>query len=257
MTADLVTLSVEEHVATLTLNRPERRNAFNLAMIDEWVERLGEASAAPDVRVIVVTGAGRGFCAGGDVDEMVGFAEKDALERKNFLWEHVHRVPLTLWRMDKPVIAAVHGAARGAGMDMALMCDLRIAARSATFAESYINMGLVAGDGGGWFLPRLVGSAKALELFWTGRAVDAEEAERLGIVNRVVDDADVLPQAYRLAREIAGQPQLAVRYFKRLTRQAATQGLEEHLDMVSSHMAVLEDTEDHRAKLRAFINRAR
>src|SRR5690606_8434536 len=132
---------------------------------------------------------------------------------KNYLWKHVHRIVLTLERADKPVIAAINGLARGAGLDMALMCDLRIMAESATLAESYINMGLIAGDAGTYFLPRIVGTARALELFWTGRVLDAHEAERIGIANRVVADDRLVEAVTETARIIAAQPQEAVRMF--------------------------------------------
>lgn len=255
---DSVILTADEHgVATLTLNRPQRRNAFDVAMIDCWHAHLTAALADPDVRVIVLTGAGKSFCAGGDIDEVIRFRDQDSLARKNFLWEHVHRIALALERADKPVIAAVHGAATGAGCDMALMCDLRIAARSAVFSESYIRLGLIAGDAGTYFLPRLIGSARALELFWTGREVRCDEAERIGLVNRVVDDADLLAATYELARQIASQPPQAVKFFKRAVYQSQSLALATHLDMVSSHMAVLEDTREHHAALDALVARLR
>jgi enoyl-CoA hydratase/carnithine racemase len=138
---------------------------------------------------------------------------------------------------------------------MALMCDLRYAAESAKFAESYINVGLVAGDGGTYFLPRLIGTARALEMFWTGREVSAVEAERMGFVNRVVPDAELMPTVMELARRIASQPQEAIRYFKRAVYQSTTMSLPAHLDMVSSHMAVLQGTEEHREKVLAFLEK--
>jgi enoyl-CoA hydratase/carnithine racemase len=181
----------------------------------------------------------------------------DSLERKNFLFRNVHRIPLALERMDKPVIAAINGAARGAGLDMALMCDIRLMAQSATLAETYINIGLMAGDAGSWFLPRLIGTARALELFWTGRVVGAEEAERIGMVNRSVPDADLMTATYELARTIASKPQQAVRFFRRAVYQSQSMALATHWDMVSSHMSVLEDTPEHRAGIAAFRTRAR
>jgi enoyl-CoA hydratase/carnithine racemase len=244
-------------VATLTLNRPEQLNAFNLEMIAAWRAALEAAESDDRVKVVVVTGAGRAFCAGGDFEEMVKFSAMDALERKNFLYRNVHRIPLALERMDKPVLAAINGAARGAGLDMALMCDIRLMAQSATLAESYINIGLIAGDAGSWFLPRLIGTARALELFWTGRVVGAEEAERIGMVNRSVPDAELLPAAYELARTIAAKPTQAVRFFRRAVYQSQTMALAAHLDMVSSHMAVLEDLPEHRDGIAAFRNRTR
>jgi enoyl-CoA hydratase/carnithine racemase len=244
-------------IGTLTLNRPDQLNAFDLPMIEAWRAALEAAETDDRVKVIVVTGAGRAFCAGGDFEEMAKFSEMDSLARKNFLYRNVHRIPLALERMDKPVIAAINGAARGAGLDMALMCDIRLMAKSATLAESYINIGLIAGDAGSWFLPRLVGTARALELFWTGRVVGAEEAERIGMVNRMVADAELLGETYALARTIAGKPQQAIRFFRRAVYQSQTMSLATHLDMVSSHMAVLEDLPEHRAGIAAFRSRSR
>ncbi|MDO8440340.1 MAG: enoyl-CoA hydratase-related protein [Polaromonas sp.] len=244
-------------IGTLTLNRPAQLNAFDLPMVDAWRATLEQAEADDRVKVVVVTGAGRAFCAGGDFEEMARFSEMDSMGRKDFLYRHVHRIALTLERMEKPVIAAVNGAARGAGCDMALMCDIRLMASSATLAESYINIGLMAGDAGAWFLPRLIGTARALELFWTGRTVDALEAERIGMVNRVVPDNELMAATYELARTIAAKPQQAVRFFRRAVYQSQTMALATHLDMVSSHMAVLEDTPEHRDGIAAFRNRAR
>lgn len=249
----MVLLSSDEHgVATLTLNRPHRRNAFNLEMIDCWHSSLTKALNDPAVRVIVLTGAGQSFCAGGDLEEVFKFRQQNSLERKNFLWEHVHKIAFALERADKPIIAAVNGAASGAGCDMALMCDMRIAAKSAVFSESYIRLGLIAGDAGTYFLPRLIGSARALELFWTGRDVLADEAERIGLVNRTVDDGDLMTVTTEIARKIASQSPQAVKFFKRAVYQGQMSSLAMHLDMVSSHMAVLEDTPEHHAALDAL-----
>ena len=176
---------VKDRIATITLNRPDKLNAFTGPMIDAWARALAEAQADDQVHVVVVTGAGRAFCAGGDVARM-GEGQPTALEHKNMLWEHIHRVPKTLETMDKPVIAMVNGLAVGAGMGMCLMCDVRIASDEARFSTGYVRVGLVPGDGDTYFLPRLVGPAKALELLWTADFIDAAEAHRLGIVQRVV-----------------------------------------------------------------------
>ncbi|HEV7914858.1 MAG TPA: enoyl-CoA hydratase-related protein, partial [Albitalea sp.] len=253
-----VLFEVDEHgVGTLTLNRPDRLNAFDLVMVDAWHAALERAESDERVKVVVLTGAGRAFCAGGDFAEMAKFSELDSLGRKNFLYRHVHRIALTIERMDKPLIAAINGAARGAGCDMALMCDIRLMAQSATLAESYIDVGLIAGDAGAWFLPRLIGTARALELFWTGRVVRADEAERIGMVNRVVPDAELMAATHELARTIAAKPRQAVGFFRRTVYQSQTMPLATHLDMVSSHMAVIEDTPEHRAGIEAFRRRQR
>lgn len=244
-------------IATLTLNRPEKMNAFTKDMIVLWARLLAACEEDPEVRVIVLTGAGKGFCAGGDIGAQRERAKNDAIERKDFLFRHVHRIARTLHALDKPVIAAINGAARGAGLDMALMCDLRLMARSATLAETYIDVGLIAGDGGTWYLPRLIGVSRALELFWTGRVIDAGEAERIGLVTRAVADDELLPATYALARTIAAQPFEAVRAYKRAVYQGMTMDLAAHLDMVSSHTAILRDTPEHRDRVEAFLARRR
>ncbi len=242
--------TVEQGVGTILLNRPAKKNAFTIAMIDEWVRILTEARTDPAVRVIVVTGAGDAFCSGGDLSGFSG--SPTPLENKSLLSDHIHRVALALEDLDKPVIAAVNGVAVGAGMDMALMCDIRLAARSARFSEGYIKVGLVPGDGGCYFLPRLVGMAKALELLWTGDFVDAEEAHRLGLVNRVHDD-DEFPGAWlAFARRLAASPPVNIRMIKRAAYQSTRTDLRTALDLISSHMAVVQTTHDSREAMAAF-----
>jgi 1,4-dihydroxy-2-naphthoyl-CoA synthase len=253
---NLVLFDVDpDGIATLTLNRPDKFNAFTKSMIIDWHQFIESAIDDDSIKAIVLTGAGKAFCTGGDVSAQKERANNDSLERKDFLFRHVHKIAFALQKLDKPVIAAVNGTARGAGMDMALMCDLRIMAQSATMAESYINVGLIAGDGGTWYLPRLIGTARALEICWTGRLIDSNEALSIGLVNRVVPDADVLNEAKELARKIAKQPFEAIRAYKRAIYQGMTMTLESHLDMVSSHTAILRDTNDHREKVAAFLNR--
>ncbi len=175
----------EEGVGTILLNRPERKNSFTLGMIHQWVHTLEEWRVDPDVKVIVVTGAGNAFCSGVDLATVPVKEERGPVDYKNVLWELIHRIPLILEDIDKPVIAALPGVAVGAGLDMALMCDLRFAADNARISEGYIKAGLIPGDGGCYYLPRLVGVAKALELFWTGDFIDAQEALRIGRIKQV------------------------------------------------------------------------
>jgi len=243
--------AVRDHIATILLNRPERRNAFTLDMVDAWADRLVQAQRDPEVRVIVVTGAGGSFCSGVDLSEFKG--EKRApLGEKELLTRRVHRVALTLEDVDKPVIAAVAGAAVGAGMDMALLCDLRFAGRSARFSEGYIKVGLVPGDGGCWLLPRAVGVSTALRLLWTGDFVGAEEALRIGLADEVHDDEDLMDAVYAYAARLAERPVVAVRMIKRAVRQGARHDLRTALDLISSHMAVITSTEDSQEAFAAF-----
>ena len=239
-------------VATITLNRPEKMNAFTDEMLRLWAEALTECAESETIRVVVLTGTGKAFCSGGDVSGMKDRQSKSAFERKIDLEKRIHRIPLILDSFKKPVIVAVNGVATGAGMDMALMGDIRIAARSAKFAETYVRMGLFSGDGGAWYLPRIVGVSKALELFWTARFVDAEEAERIGIVNLVVDDDELMATTFAMAEKIAQQPPQAIQMIKRAVYQSHAMDLRSHLDMASSHMAAIYSTYDHQEAVVAF-----
>ena len=245
--------TVKDGVAQILLNRPHRKNAFTLEMVDRWAELLVEARTDPEVRVIVVIGAPGAFCSGMDLDGMN--PNRAPLDQKTVLTDRVHRVALALQDLDKPVIAAVNGAAVGAGMDMALMCDIRVCSTSARFSEGYVKVGLVPGDGGCYFLPRLVGMARALELLWTGDFVDAGEALRLGIVNHVYPDETFADDAMTLARRIASGPQVAIRTIKRATYQSAGTDLRTALDLISSHMVVVRATDDSAEAMTAFRER--
>lgn len=249
-----VLYEVKGHVAIITLNRPEAKNAFSIEMITLWNEYLKNARNDINVRVLIVTGKGDTFCSGGDIQEMAE-GRLRSWDMKNFVWEGVHRIVLNLEDMDKPVIAAINGAAMGAGMDMAIMCDIRICSDRARFAESYVNMGVVPGDGGAYFLPRLIGISKALELLLTGDVINPGEALKLGIVNRVVPHEDLLNEAFRLSVKIAKKPPLAVRMIKRAVYQAQTSSLRSHLDYISSQLALLTETEDHVEAAKAFLEK--
>lgn len=237
-------------VTLLVLNRPETRNALAGDLIDALVERLNAFSRNNEQRVLVITGSGSSFCAGGNLKEMVNIADAPSGQQRDYLWRHIHRIPRAFERLEKPVIAAVNGAAYGAGMDIALMCDLRIAARSARMSSSYINLGLVAGDGGAFFLARLVGIQRSLELLWTGRVVGADEALAMGLFGSVVDDAELPDAAISLALRIAAQPPEPIRMMKRAVYDAPSTNLRSHLDMVASHMAVLYDSEAFQTRMK-------
>ncbi len=246
--------SKEEKIALLTINRPDARNAFSPEMIRLWREHLEEARDDDTVNVVVVTGTGDIFCSGGDIRDMAEEKLK-SWDMKRFLWEGVHRIILTLEDLDKPVIAAINGAAMGAGMDMAIMCDIRVCSDRAKLAESYITMGLAPGDGGAWFLPRLVGTSKALELLLTADVLDAGEALSLGIVNHVVPHEKLMEETMVLARRIAEKPPLAAKMIKRAVYQGTTSTLRTHLDYISSQMSLLSQTHDHLEAARAFLER--
>jgi enoyl-CoA hydratase/carnithine racemase len=232
-------------------------NAFTFEMIDAWRAALEECRRDDAVKVVLVTGSGKAFCSGGDIIEMGDRLEQTPARRKSELFDRIERIPLALEDLDKPVIAAVNGVATGAGLDMALMCDIRYAARSARFAETYVNVGLVPGAGGAHFLPRLVGTAKALELFWTGDFIDAEEAERLGIVNKVFNDDTLLQEVEAIAAKIARAPPLTLRMIKRAVYQGMRGDLRTNLDLISSHYAVITATDEHKQSVRKFIETAK
>ena len=256
--SDGILLEVEDGIATVTLNRPERRNAFTLPMIDAWAEALDACRRRADVRVVVVTGAGTAFCGGGDIEDLMeaGLECGPAAQRAT-IGEHVHRIPLALADMDKPVLAALNGAAIGAGLDLALAMDLRFAAASARFAETYVAMGLAPGAGGAHWLPRLVGPARALELLWSGEAVEAAEAERIGLVDRVWPDDELMPRTLAFARRLADGPTLAIRAIKRLVRDGLAGDLRTNLDRAAATYGVLSGTDDHREAVAAFREKRR
>ncbi len=245
--------AVENGVGTILLNRPNRKNAFTTEMVDKWAEVLRGTRTDDSVGALIVTGAGDAFCSGGELSGLAPGAEgPTTYERKAFLTDHVHRVAYALEDLDKPVIAAVNGVAVGAGMDMALMCDMRFVARSARMSEGYIKVGLVPGDGGAYWLPRLVGTAKAMELLLTGDFVDAEEAYRIGLANRIHDDADLMHETRRFAEGIAAGPPRITRMIKRAIYQSAKSDLRTSLDLISSHMAVVQSMEEHTEAFNAF-----
>jgi enoyl-CoA hydratase/carnithine racemase len=245
----------EGGVGTILLNRPDRRNAFTFEMIEAWAALLQDAQRDEDVAVIVVRGAGEDFCAGADLGGRFAELGTTPLGQKEALREHVQRIPLQLDAMDKPVLAAINGVAYGAGLDMALLCDMRIAGRSARLCESYIRVGLMPGAGAAWLLPRLVGLPKALELLLTGDEIDGEEAARIGLVNHVVDDDAVVPRTYELAERLAAGPPVATRMLKRLVRQSAGTDLRTALELASSQLAVIRTTDDSAEALTAFRER--
>ncbi|CAM3210116.1 enoyl-CoA hydratase/carnithine racemase [Williamsia muralis] len=235
---------VDDRIGTLTLNRPDRGNAFTFTMVDAMTDVLRRAVIDDAVRVIVVTGHGdRSFCSGMDTREFAGL-ELTPLRRKSQLHEHVHELIRAIVACDKPIIAAINGNAQGAGLDLALACDMRVMSRSARVSEVYVSLGLTSGAGGAYFLPRLVGRAKAMELLLSGTAIDAEEAEKIGLVNSLADSADLQASARTLAASIARHAPTTVRVMKRSIDQASRSDLDTSLDLLSSHYAVLATTDD-------------
>lgn len=246
--------TVDGAVGTIELNRPAARNAFTFPMIREWERLLREAQINDEVKVVVLTGAGdRAFCSGVDLGSISNAdSTLTPLERKLQLHDEIHRVARALEDLDKPIIAAINGVAVGAGLDMALMCDMRIMSSTARVSEGYVRVGLTPGDGGAYYLPRIVGTSKALELLLTGDFIDAEEALRIGLVNRVAEPAVFEGEVRRFAESIAKHAPVTVRMIKRTTYQSSRTDLRTALDLASSHFAVVAATEDSAEALAAM-----
>lgn len=245
----LTTIDAATHVATLTLNKPDKYNAFDAELVDAWADALEALAADRGVHAIVVTGAGKAFCAGGDLKTLA--EGSGPLAKKEFLRDHVHRVQRALQHVPQPVIAMINGAAMGAGFDMALLCDLRIAANEAKIGEAYVNLGLVPGDGGAWLLTHLVGPARALELLLTGKTIDGVQAADWGLVNQSVPRDQLSETTYALAEQLAAGPQLAQRLIKRAVYSAESLPRDTHYDMVSSYMALAQSHEDFEGAIAA------
>jgi len=254
MMPDLIE-TVEHGVATLTFNRPERMNALSTPIMEGLLQGLPRLAGDPAVRVIVLTGAGRAFCAGGDVKSMAeGGERRSAAEATAHLRSRME-VSRILHELPKPTIAMINGPAAGAGLAFALACDLRIAGASAKLVTAFVKVGLSGDFGGSFFLTRLVGTAKARELYFTGRPIDAQEALSLGLVNRVVADDQLGDTTMELAKSLAQGPHIALSLMKRNMNCAEAAGLAELLDVEAVNMVQATRTEDHREAAKAFVEK--
>jgi enoyl-CoA hydratase/carnithine racemase len=243
---------LDARVAIVTLNRPEARNALTLEMKQALSTLLPALGADTRVGCVMLVGAGGAFCAGGDTKQMAREGKPSSPEdrKRQLRWEH--GIPAALHELEKPTLAALAGAAAGAGFSLALACDLRIAAQSAFVTTSYVKLGLSGDYGGSWFLTRLVGPARAREIFFTGERLDARECERLGIVNRVVPDAELDAQALALAKQLAAGPPIALRYMKDNLNRALGESLRACLDAEAERMVQSATTEDYTEAVSAF-----
>ncbi|KAA6133514.1 enoyl-CoA hydratase-related protein [Cupriavidus cauae] len=254
----LVRQDIGEGVLTLSLNDPDTGNAMSVAMAEALAEALEAANRLPDVHCVLLRSTGEHFCTGGNVKDMESgsdLMQGSATQVRARLKATLHRITHALQALQVPSIAAVNGAAIGAGCDLALMCDLRVASERATFAESFLRLGLVSGIGGAWFLTRLVGTAKALELTLTSEFVDAPTALQLGMVSRVVSPEALDEVSTTMARRIASSPPQALRMAKRLVLDAAETTLPVALETAAAMQAILLCGDEHKAAVRDFLGR--
>lgn len=242
-------LEVENRIALLTLNRHDLRNALTGSnLIDDIVTTAEWVNHCEDISVLVITGAGSAFSAGGNIRDMAkrgGDFAGDVAEVENRYRRGIQRIPLALQEVEVPIIAAVNGPAIGAGFDLANMADIRLASEKAKFGETFLNLGIIPGDGGAWFMQRLIGYQRAFELTLTGRIIDAQEALDLGIVMTVTALEKLLPETMRLANHIASQPPRATRLTKRLMKMAQKMELKEFLDLCACFQGMSHNEPEH------------
>lgn len=259
MTDAPVLIERDGSIARVTLNEASSRNALSGPVLDILLPFLEGANADESLSCIVLTANGPVFSSGGNVKEMRDgthpmFAGAPHEMQESYR-RHIQRLPRAFLGLDVPIIAAVNGAAIGAGFDLACMCDIRIAAPEAAFAESFLRVGLISGDGGAWFLPRLVGRSKAMELALTCRMLNASEAEAWGIVSRVVPAESLVDEAMALARQIAAFPPKSLRLNKRLLRLSAESDLDTALELAAAYQAIVQNTEDQREAVVALLEK--
>ncbi|HYF08843.1 MAG TPA: crotonase/enoyl-CoA hydratase family protein [Acetobacteraceae bacterium] len=254
-----VLFHAEGEIAVITLNRPDSRNPLDADTQDALIAAVARLETEPGVRVGILTGAGTAFSSGGNVRRMgeaagagPAAAERTPAQARAYYRHGIQRIPRAIEAVEVPIIAAVNGPAIGAGCDLACMCDLRIAGESARFAESFVKLGIIPGDGGAWLLPRVVGFAKASEMALTGDAISAQESLECGLVSRVVPDDALMDAARALAARIAANPPQAVRMTRKLLRAAWTATLDQVLELSAGMQAVAHTTQDHKEALAAM-----
>ncbi|OYU15227.1 MAG: enoyl-CoA hydratase [Alphaproteobacteria bacterium PA4] len=246
--------------AILHMNRPDTLNAIGtLEDCDDFVRAIEAVGDDPQISCVILTGSGRGFSAGGNLKAMqdkTGIGPgKQPSDTRNTYKRGVQRITRAMMELEVPAIAAINGHAVGLGCDLACLCDMRIAAESALFACSFIKVGIVPGDGGAWSLARVVGYAMAAELFFTGERFDAARAKAIGLVSRVVPDAELLPAALALADKVTANPARALRLTKRLLREAQTARMDQILELSAAFQALAHETDDHAEAVAAFLEK--
>lgn len=259
MTDFLIEQRDDHGIVTLTMNRPEQRNALSEEHeMLEFVQTCHRLERDDTVRAVVLTGAGSAFSAGGNVKHMrdkKSFSAGSPIQVCDAYRRGIQQIPLALYHLNVPTIAAVNGPAIGAGLDLACMCDIRIASDNALFAASFIKLGIVPADGGAWLLSRVLGAPKALELMLTGDRINANDARDIGLVTRVVPNEDLLSEAQSMARRIAEQPPLTLRLTKRLLRESQFASLQSSLELAAAYQALAHHTKDHDEAVAAFLEK--
>lgn len=252
---DDLLVAKEDSLLWITLNRPGQANAFSDEMIAALCQLLRHADWDEEVRVIIITGMGKAFCAGGDVkamEEQTGMFAGDSEELRRRYNKGIQQIPLTFETLQKPVMAMVNGPAIGAGCDLACMCDVRIGCGHSKFGETFARLALVPGDGGTFFLQRVVGYAKAMELSLTGRIIEPQEALALGLLNQLVSEEELRAATKKMALEIAANSPIAVSMIKKAIRQARTAEISGHLDLLAAFQGITQRTNDHFEGVRAL-----
>jgi 1,4-dihydroxy-2-naphthoyl-CoA synthase len=247
-----------ENVVVLTMNQPETRNALtgNTA-VEEFIIAIAALEVDQKVRAVILTGAGPVFSSGGNVKDMQRYYSQSLSPdkiRKEYV-NGIQRLPKALYNLDLPLIAAINGPAIGAGLDLSCMCDIRIASKTATFAESFVKVGIVPGDGGAWLLPRVVGKSKASEMAFTGETIDAQDALACGLVSLVVEPELLMEEAMKIAMKIASNSAGVLRMTKRLLREGEKSSLESLLEISASYQAIAHMHPDHHEAVRAFVEK--
>ena len=248
----------DDRIVKIALNRPDTRNALSGDIIEGLVEYIQKADKDKNVGCVILTGAGKSFSSGGNLQEIKDMTTKDQMTQAQLEdWYRfgIQKIPLTMNSIDVPVIAAVNGHAIGAGNDLCTMCDIRIAGEDAKFSESFLRIGIIPGDGGSWFLPKIIGLARANEMILTCDVLGANKALDWGLVSKVVPNENLIVEAQQLAKKIASQPPEASRRAKRLLRMSQNVPLQDALEMAASQQSMLQQLDDHREAIDALLEK--
>ena len=257
--SDFLNYQENDGIVTLTMNRPDERNALSEEpQMLEFVTVCERLKRDTRVRVVILTGAGSAFSAGGNIKHMrdkKSFSAGSPVQIRDAYRNGIQQIPLALYELDVPTIAAVNGPAIGAGMDLSCMCDVRIASDRAKFASSFVKLGIVPADGGAWLLSRTIGPSKALEMMLTGETIDAEAARAIGLVTKIVPHDSLMDEAMAFARKIAAHPPLTLRLSKRLLRESQHVSLATSLEIAAAYQALAHYTQDHDEAVAAFLEK--